>query len=247
MKKIDFHSHVIPNIDDGAQNIEIALKMLEDSTLQGVDVMVATPHFKGTDKDIEKFIIKRNRNFEHLKQTAEENAIKIPKLYSGAEVVIYPGISDFDNLHELCIEGTDYILLEMPYSYWYDAIFDEIYKIAVKKGLTPIIAHVERYSPKKTGNEQYYKLFIMDLVLQINATAFCSFFSRKKIKTLINNTESNFVIGSDCHDLKNRKSYFEKACELIKKNWGKDFLNDIFSVSENILANKSIEQLLERN
>ena len=86
----------------------------------------------------------------------------------------------------------------------------------------------------------------MDLVLQINTFAFCSFFSRKKIENLINTTERHIVIGSDCHDLRNRKSYFGKACELINKNWGKDFLDDVCCISENIIANKSIEQLLER-
>jgi len=244
MKKIDFHSHIIPNIDDGAQDFDTALKMLEDSFSQGVDSMIATPHFKGTEKDIDGFLSNRNYNFELLMKRAAEKSIQIPKVYLGAEVLITPDISNFNDLRSLCIEGTDYILLEMPNSYWYDAIFDEIYKIILKKGLTPIIAHIERYSPRKTGAEQYYKLFTMDVVLQVNTLAFCSLISRKKVESIIKyNPEHSLVIGSDCHDLKYRKNCFKKACEQISKKMDKDFINKIFLTSENILNNKSIDQL----
>ena len=244
MKKVDFHSHVIPNIDDGAKDFDTALKMLEDSFCQGVDLMVATPHFKGTEKDIDKFISNRNDNFDLLMQKVGESSIQIPKVCLGAEVLICPGISDFKDLGSLCIEGTDYILLEMPNSYWYDAIFDEIYKIILKKGLTPIIAHVERYSPRKTGVEQYYKLFTMDIVLQINTSAFCSFFSRKKAQNIIKyNSEHSIVLGSDCHDLIYRKTCFKKACYQISRNMGNDFIDKIFLTSENILNNQSIENI----
>lgn len=239
MKKIDFHSHIIHGIDDGAQNVKVALDMLKDSFYQGADIIVATPHFKGSNTDIKEFINRRNFNFKELMQKAKETSSQIPYVYLGAEVAICPGVSKFEDLNSLCIEGTNCILLEMPNSYWYDAIFDEIYKIIVKRGLTPIIAHVDRYHPKKTGVEQYYKLFAMDVVLQINASGFCSFFSRKKITKLIrNNIEHRFVIGSDCHDLRYRKNYFKKAYNQIKRCFGKEFLNEVFLLSEKILQKK---------
>ncbi len=239
MKKIDFHSHIIHGIDDGAQNVKVALDMLKDSFSQGTDIIVATPHFKGSNTDINEFINKRNFNFRELMQKAKECSSQIPDVCLGAEVAISPCISEFEDLNSLCIEGTNCILLEMPNSYWYDAIFDEIYKIIAKRGLRPVIAHVERYNPRKTGLEQYSKLFAMDLILQINATAFCSLFARRKARSIVTKKiERGFVLGSDCHDFKYRKNYFKKACDQIERCFGEDFLNEIFLLSKKILQRK---------
>ena len=42
---IDFHSHILPGVDDGPQNMEDSLSMLRSSFLQGVDLVVSTSHF----------------------------------------------------------------------------------------------------------------------------------------------------------------------------------------------------------
>ena len=45
MQIIDFHSHILPGIDDGARNVQTSLSMLDMVAAQHVDVMIATPHF----------------------------------------------------------------------------------------------------------------------------------------------------------------------------------------------------------
>lgn len=242
MKKIDFHSHVIPHIDDGAKDTSTAIKMLEESRRQGVDGIIATPHFKGYEKDVEGFVLKRERMLEILQKRAEAQSADIPRIYSGAEVAVCSGLSEYTNLRSLCIENTDYILLEMPYSYWYDSTFDEVYKIIAKRGLIPIIAHIERYAEEKIDWEQYNKLLAMNVILQFNASSFCSFIIRKKIKQIIKNSSNlPIVLGSDCHDLGYRKTYFKKACDKIKKIYGKDFFNQIIMTADDILQNKKID------
>jgi len=243
MNKIDFHSHILPHIDDGAKDIETAIKILEESFRQGVDGIVATPHFKGNEEDVLPFVDNRQKILEEVEKRAKELSVEIPKIYYGAEVAVSPGLSEFTNLRSLCIENTDYILLEMPYSYWYDAIFDEIYKIIVKRGLIPVIAHIERYFIKKTNKEQYSKLFVMDIVLQFNAVSFCSFNSRKRVKNIMkDNYELPFVLGSDCHDLGYRKTLYKKACHSIIKSFGEDFFNNMILTAEKILKNLRTDQ-----
>lgn len=59
MKVIDFHSHILPGIDDGSKNVETSIEMLRRSKAAGVDIMIATPHFYADCDRIERFTEKR--------------------------------------------------------------------------------------------------------------------------------------------------------------------------------------------
>lgn len=41
----DYHCHILPKMDDGSESVEMSIKMLEMMKLQGVDRIIATPHF----------------------------------------------------------------------------------------------------------------------------------------------------------------------------------------------------------
>ena len=70
MSVIDFHSHVLPGIDDGSRNSEESLGMLQLSASQGIDVMAATSHFYATEERISSFL--------PVKAIAKTNKIDIP-------------------------------------------------------------------------------------------------------------------------------------------------------------------------
>ena len=59
MAVIDFHSHILPGMDDGARNIDSALAMLEQIQTQQIDIMAATPHFYASKDRIDTFLKKR--------------------------------------------------------------------------------------------------------------------------------------------------------------------------------------------
>ena len=63
---IDFHSHFLPQIDDGSDSIETSLAMLRESWEQGVDLIFATPHFYADEVDPEYFLRRRNHAYERL-------------------------------------------------------------------------------------------------------------------------------------------------------------------------------------
>ena len=239
MKNVDFHSHIIPYIDDGAKNAKSSIALLKESYNQGVTDIVATPHFCGTERDVDFFINKRAAMLEILQERISKENILIPNIYTGAEVMLQKGLSDYDNLNSLCIENTDYILIEMPYADWSDSLFVEINNIIKKRQLIPIIAHVERYFDAYTSYEKYKKLVNLDVILQFNATSFFNLFSKNKLKELIKRSNNRPVIlGSDCHDIKFRSTHLKKAYKTIKKHYGKEFFNKICEISEYILQNK---------
>lgn len=238
MKCVDLHSHIIPYIDDGAKNAKVSIELLKETYRQDITEIVATPHFYGSEKDIDIFVNKRAAMLEILQDRIAKENISVPNIRTGAEVMLKIGLSDYTNLCALCIENTDYILLEMPYSEWYDNLFAEIDKIINKCNLIPIIAHVERYVNIHADYENYNKLLALGVVLQFNAASFINLFSKKKVKELINTSKDRpIVLGSDCHDVRFRNTYLKKACRYIKRHYGKDFLNNIYKNSETILKN----------
>ena len=140
---IDFHSHVLPKMDDGAKDVETALAMLEESKRQGVTTVVCTPHYYGKKRSPKQFIEKREEAYAML-------AGKIPdgiQLRFGAEVYFSKdAVTNFEDLSLLCIDGTDYIMLELPFTPTLDPrLFERLEAFIDETDCIPIIAHVDRY------------------------------------------------------------------------------------------------------
>ena len=64
---IDFHTHILPGIDDGSRNVEMSLRMLAAQREQQVDEIVATPHFYAQKDSVEEFLLRRQCSYEKLK------------------------------------------------------------------------------------------------------------------------------------------------------------------------------------
>ncbi len=213
---VDFHSHVINKIDDGAKDMEMSLAMLRKSHDAGVGAVVFTPHcYPSSSHDVDKFIEKRNsalKNFEDLPENT-------PKLYKyGCEVHLTGDISRFPNIRELLIGDTDYMLLEMPMGMWTDDVVENVYKLTLK-GIKPIIAHNERNMHQSVQHRN--ALHDLDVLVQINAPSLMMREYKKDIDTLFGMGMVH-VIGTDMHNLTSRPPCMDKAEKIIKKRYGSD-------------------------
>ena len=112
---IDFHSHILPGIDDGSKDVAESLAMLSALKEQGVDTVVATPHFYANHHSVEEFLRRRQKAMDRLSAELSEGA---PTIVLGAEVRYYEGISHLQNLESLCIGDSKLLLLEMPFYKW---------------------------------------------------------------------------------------------------------------------------------
>ena len=109
----DYHSHILPNIDDGSDSIKTSLKMIKMMKQQGIGIIVATPHFyMHREASLDSYLVKRQNAYEKL--MASDPAVK--DIHIGAEVAIEKGISVLGELEKLCISGTRLILLEPPFT-----------------------------------------------------------------------------------------------------------------------------------
>lgn len=231
---IDFHSHILPDIDDGAQNIETSIEMLRLSMLSGVDTVIATSHcYPATQEAAEEFPKKRDASFRRLNSAISASGIVLPNIIPGAEVHLSKGISKLKNLDQLCISGTNYILLELPYEKWTDEIYEEIYHIT-RQGLRPILAHLDRYISQE---KSFSELLSLNVLCQINASAFFDKILRRKMPALFSN-DAIHVIGSDMHNLTNRPPNLAEAYDIIENKFGWEYVDFLKQNSIRITRNE---------
>ncbi len=212
----DFHSHILPAIDDGSQSIEQSIAMLDILRESGVGTVVATPHFYYNKIDLEHFLKYRNKAYDELMAVIKKDDT-YPKILKGAEVLLTTDIPELEGLEKLCIEGTSYILIELPYTYWSDWVFRAIDKISMR-GFKPIIAHIDRYSEK---SKNIYRVFEQRCMIQLNVDSLTNRRTKKKALKYIKYGEIQ-LLGSDTHDEKRRPPRFKEAMTLLKKKFGPD-------------------------
>ncbi len=237
---IDVHSHILPNIDDGARNVEISVKMLEISAQSGVSDIIATPHFKPRiSNDINLFYQQRGESYGVLMQQISVRN-ELPRVHLGAEVTICVDMSKMEGLNRLCIAGTDYMLTELDMNSFGSWVFHTLFEIQAKQSVKPIIAHIDRYLPYFKGAD-IENLMNVGCPVQLNASALFDRAVKKDVIKLINKyPEQICLVGSDCHDTVKRSPDLKKFIAKADKLLGDGFIDYITACSKKLLSGKSI-------
>lgn len=227
---IDFHSHILPGIDDGSQSVEESLSMLEALRTQGVDTVVASSHFYATRRSPSEYRKRRAQAFERLGGALPEDA---PRVLLGAEVLFFPGISRMEELPELCVEGTDVLLLEMPFTTWTDYMVREVKDLAYTGRYTLLLAHIERYYYRQHVSV-WDELLDLGILMQSNADFFLPFRTRRKALKLLREGRIH-LLGTDCHNMTSRSPHMDQAMETIRNHSGERTLKDIDALGRQLL------------
>ncbi len=226
-KIVDFHTHILPKMDDGSPSSDISCEMLREEFRQGVETVILTPHFYANHDKPEKFLERRRRSFERLCEKIGKSA-DVPKLILGAEIHYFDGISDCEYLDDFVIQGTDCVLVEMPMRHWDERLLVEIAGIYPKQKLMPIIAHVDRYLPLIGGRRVFERLASLPVMVQVNSEFFLNF-STKRLALRMLSEEKIHFIGSDCHNMNDRKPNLGMALDIIKRRLGENSLETVYS------------------
>lgn len=234
---IDFHSHILPGIDDGSASVKESIAMLQMETAQGVKHVIATPHFYAHHDSPERFL--RRRNEAEARLRADMSRYEgLPKVSVGAEVYFFHGISESDIISELAIAGGKYILIEMPHAPWTESMYRELEGIYTKHRVTPIIAHVDRYiSPFRTHRIPE-RLEQLPVFVQANAEFFLRGSTRAMALRMLRENRIQ-LLGSDCHNLSDRAPNLGAAIELIRRRCGDGRIKQINSYEDEILLGSS--------
>lgn len=228
---VDFHSHILPCIDDGSQSVEESVELLKMLSEQGVETVVATPHFLADRESVEDFLKRRQVSYETLIAELPQG---MPRIILGAEVKYYSGICHMESLRELCIGNSNMLLLEMPMSKWTEYTVREIIDLSNSKGITLVLAHIDRYLSFQ-DSDVWGRLLESGILFQVNATFFTERRSRRKAFSLIKNNSIHFL-GSDCHRVVARPPYIGQATEIIGKKFGEEFVALMTEYAGSMLA-----------
>ncbi|MBQ6890517.1 MAG: hypothetical protein IJN53_05835 [Oscillospiraceae bacterium] len=233
---IDFHSHVLPGIDDGSASVEESLQMLAMQASQGITHTVATPHFYPSHQRFEEFLERRAQALETLQQAmAGKNGL--PEVIAGAEVHYFPGIGSCEALKQLTIGGGRYILIEMPAAQWTQRMYQELADISANQGLVPVAAHVDRYLGTFSTRGIPEKLMEFGCLIQANASAFLTPLAARQSLALLRR-EQIHLLGSDCHNVSSRPPQLGKALDKIRSALGEEAIARLDGLGQQVLFSK---------
>lgn len=212
---IDFHSHILPGVDDGPESMTVSLAMLRHSFLQGVDGVVLTSHFYGDEESPREFLRRRNRAYLRMKEAMALSPVVYPKVFLGAEVLYFPGISFAEDVGSLVVGPGRCILVEPPMTPWSDRMLDEVAQLGRNLDCLPVIAHVNRYMKVLKDDTLMDRVRSRGMAVQVNASYFVD---PKTVKSAICNLKNGKIqlIGSDCHNLDSRPPNLNLAWKAAK-------------------------------
>ena len=206
----EYHCHILPGIDDGSKDADMSLQMDEMMKSQGVDRIIAPPHFYAhREKSVSDFIEKRQKAYEKIK-----DSMSIKNVHLGAEIAIEQGVSEIKGIERLAIEGTRIILLELPYRPYAKWMSEEIYNISAEYNLKVMLAHVHRYL-EYYSKDEIETILSTKAIFQINNEAFATWKENKLAKRVISEYE-RFAFGSDAHNISSRKPNWDLLKKKVK-------------------------------
>ena len=217
----DTHSHIIPGVDDGVQNMDEALAILKGYEKDGVKGVCLTPHFamlRGFYEDKAYY----EKHFETLKQAASDEGIGID-LYLGSEIDEYDNMEkNIENAHTY--NGSSYVLVDFGMR---EARIDEIVYTLKMKGYNTVVAHAERYHYMTLNDWKRVKK--EGAVIQVNARHFLKGGGKRSQKMALTLLKENMIdlIASDIHAIKHIHS-MKKAYKFIAKKKSEALANKLF-------------------
>lgn len=234
---LDIHSHILPNVDDGAKSLEAALELLKLMQQQGITNVIATPHFYPHDDTIEAFKERIYNSYNLLCESKD----KLPNIILGCELFYFNGISKSEFIREFTIGGSNYLLLE-PNPYMLSKkLMDEILYLKNELHIIPIIAHIERYHTCK-GYKTFLKFVKENKILtQVNSASFFDKSYNRIIKKLFKEKIITFI-ATDTHSMR-RPPMMDVALLEIEKRFGSNEKRRIISNLEILYNNITAEAM----
>ena len=248
---IDFHNHILPNIDDGSKSLDISLKMLESASQQGIREVVNTVHFQHPKVEMEDISYSRIKNkLQNLQNELNKNNIDI-KLHSGAEVFFLPNLLKLKDNPLATFDNGKYMLIEFPSLQIPQIQRQQLFDLKLS-GVTPIIAHPERYKNVQDDVSMVSDWLEAGCIIQVDAGSILGGLGSKSKKVAEEIVKNGWcqIIGSDSHNSTNRNFCLKEALHLSKK-WIGDIAGNMVNenpkaVLEGLSINTDIEYDYEK-
>jgi protein-tyrosine phosphatase len=227
MNYTDMHNHIVPGVDDGSENMEESMELVEMAYQEGIRRLICTPHYM------------RGRNhytYEQLDETFAAFADMVRQqhpdieLWLGNEVLYEEGIVEdlkAGKIHTMA--GTKYVLIEFNIRIPYAELYQAMKKVSAAR-FRPIIAHVERYQCLTKHEERIQELRELGIYIQMNASSVEGGLFDEHARWCQKLLKKGYIdfIGTDAHDLENRAPVIGDAVKWITKKCGEEVAEDVF-------------------
>ncbi len=217
----DIHTHILPGMDDGAENMETARQMLRQAKENNVEDIVVTSHYcpERWLWDREKYLDR----FQALQAEAEKEKIR---LYPGNEIYYTSHIPEaLEKGACLSLNGGRYILIEFDYHIWEGAMEQALVSLQYE-GYTPVIAHAERYRCLTESDQLIQRLSEQGMVIQVNSDSVIEAHRRRLRRSPVKRWLRQKIIhavASDSHDARLRPNRMRECGAILEKYYGTDY------------------------
>ena len=256
---IDFHAHILPNIDDGSRSIDETFNLIKEAQNVGFDEIVLTPHYKETvfetdvaERGVWLDAITKNLTTKNIKAKLYNQAVTnvMQKVGMPVKNKLINQIYMTDNIIKLLenekastINNTSYVLFELPKNEEPLNLYDLIYEMQQNK-IVPVLAHPERYVYVQKEPELLYDLVEKGVLIQANYGSIIGQYGNKAQMIVRKMFENNLVhfLGTDVHREKTIYKLIPEILEEIESIIGKERLEELTSINPKLaLLNKRID------
>ncbi len=224
---IDFHSHIIPQIDDGSRSMEETIAMLREAKNVGFNKIISTSHYYE-----DKYVVEEQHRENSLIDIANkffESTGEEMRLILASEIYITPYMVDLIKEKKASvINGTRYVLFELPLNSEPFGLRETIFRL-IENGYKPIIAHPERYPIVQDDPNMLIELIDMGVLFQSNYGSIMGIYGNTAKKTVKKLLESDMIhfLGSDCHRANSIYPKIPKMISEIEKIVGSRRLREL--------------------
>lgn len=231
------HSHILAQVDDGAESLNMSIEMIKEAIQNGVTGMIATPHAYHPSFHVSKAAVRKG--VAQLQARIQESGLDF-EVFEGQELRIQDKTMDAVVQGEaLTLADSHYALLELPSSHVPNYTIPMIQRLA-SNGIIPIIAHPERNKAIAEKPARLERLLTNGALAQVTAGSVAGHFGKSTQKTALTLIRSNLVhfYGSDAHNLTTRPSLFSDGLDHLDKNKLHDYVDLYLENNARIIEKK---------
>lgn len=233
MTYYDMHSHILPQLDDGSESLEMSLEIIERLRKQNVKNICFTPHYYSNEESISDFVSHRELSLKELSPHIPEDV----NYCVGAEVYVTRYLFNNSDLSPLCYGNSDYILCEFSFGNDFgEHTLNQFYRLRDNYGLVPVLTHIERYRNLMDDEALVERLVRQGIIIQSNVGAFTGFSQRRRLLRYVKRGYIK-VLGTDCHSLtRGNPDLYSRTIRLIEDKCGEEYAENIMAVSAEIFS-----------
>lgn len=236
---IDLHNHILYGIDDGAQSLTDSLEMAKQAVSEGIQTIVATPHYM-------KNVYENNKQ-TIMAKTAELNTALQEE---GIDLRILPGqepridgelLNNLETGESITLAGSSYLFVEFPSSHvprYAERLFYDLQNI----GHIPVIVHPERNQEIIERPDSLYHFVKNGALTQVTAGCLCGDFGKKIKNFSFQLIECNLthLVASDAHNTTSRRFRLQEAYRQVSAKFGADYEYMFQENAELLVAGKNV-------